>query len=57
MFGDHLPTLGEDYEIYRQLGFASEGPLTDADYNNLYTTPFVTPSTKSAISSLNSSLI
>jgi Phosphoglycerol transferase and related proteins, alkaline phosphatase superfamily len=41
MFGDHLPTLGEDYEIYRQLGFASEGPLTDADYNNLYTTPFV----------------
>ncbi|MDK2941077.1 MAG: hypothetical protein PWP56_590 [Acetobacterium sp.] len=41
MFGDHLPTLGEDYEIYRQLGFASEGQLTDADYNNLYTTPFV----------------
>lgn len=41
MFGDHLPTLGEDYEIYRQLGFASEGRLTDEDYGKLYTTPFV----------------
>ncbi|MGL4606149.1 MAG: LTA synthase family protein [Eubacteriaceae bacterium] len=41
MFGDHLPALGNDYEIYKELGYISQGELSPNDYLNLYHTPIV----------------
>ena len=39
MFGDHLPGLGEDYQVYRDLGFIDSDELAGQDYINLYSTP------------------
>lgn len=39
MFGDHLPGLGEDYQVYRDLGFVDSDDLEGEDYLNLYSTP------------------
>jgi|LGVF01.2.fsa_nt_gb phosphoglycerol transferase MdoB-like AlkP superfamily enzyme len=41
MYGDHLPALGADYDIYRKLGYAGQDQLNYEDYVNLYETPFV----------------
>ncbi|MDK2961586.1 MAG: hypothetical protein PWP20_712, partial [Eubacteriaceae bacterium] len=32
MFGDHLPGLGEDYQVYRDLGFIDTDDLEGDDY-------------------------
>ncbi len=39
MFGDHLPTLGDNYQIYRDLGYLESENLAGEDYFNLYNTP------------------
>ncbi|MDD2402553.1 MAG: LTA synthase family protein, partial [Clostridia bacterium] len=39
-WGDHLPALGEDYQVYRDAGFYKEdGSYTE--YKEMYSTPFV----------------
>lgn len=41
-FGDHLPMLGENYSIYRELGFlGEETPEALQDDLRLYTVPYV----------------
>lgn len=44
-YGDHLPTLGLEYDLYRQAGFVQSGKPADwslAEYKNLRSIPFVT---------------
>jgi phosphoglycerol transferase MdoB-like AlkP superfamily enzyme len=41
MFGDHLPTLGNKYSVYRELGYVKDLDFTAKEYVKLYTTPFV----------------
>ena len=40
MYGDHLPALGDQYDIYKQLQYI-EGDFDKEDCYNLYQTPFV----------------
>lgn len=44
-FGDHLPSLGNNYELYRQAGFTPEGKGEDTwtleDYQKMRSTPLV----------------
>lgn len=44
-FGDHLPSMGNNYELYRQAGFTPEGIGEDAwtleDYQKMRSTPLV----------------
>ncbi|WKY47972.1 LTA synthase family protein [Eubacteriaceae bacterium ES3] len=39
MFGDHLPGLGDGYDLYQDLGFINNDELAGEDYLNLYSTP------------------
>ena len=40
-FGDHLPALGEDYQVYRETGYF-EGDLSSyEEYKKMYTVPVV----------------
>lgn len=39
MFGDHLPSLGDNYQIYRDLGYIESERLGGDDYLNLFNTP------------------
>lgn len=44
-FGDHLPTLGLEYDLYRQAGFVESGKPDEwslEEYKRLRSTPFVT---------------
>ncbi|PHV71580.1 hypothetical protein CS063_03170 [Sporanaerobium hydrogeniformans] len=41
MFGDHLPMLGNDYKVYKELGYIPEGEWSAEHYLDMYTTPFV----------------
>ncbi len=44
-YGDHLPTLGLEYDLYRQAGFVQSGKPADwslTEYKNLRSIPFVT---------------
>lgn len=41
MFGDHLPMLGNEYAVYKDAGYISEGELTLEDKKNLHLTPLV----------------
>lgn len=44
-YGDHLPTLGLEYDLYRQAGFVQSGKPADwslTEYKNLRSVPFVT---------------
>ena len=41
MFGDHLPMLGNEYKVYKELGYIPEGEWSAEDYLKMYTTPFV----------------
>lgn len=41
LFGDHLPILGNNYEIYREGGYLPEGDLSLEDSKNVYSTPIV----------------
>ena len=40
MYGDHLPALGDQYDIYKQLNYI-KGDFDKEDCYNLYQTPFV----------------
>lgn len=40
MYGDHLPALGEQYKVYKDLDYISEA-FNQRDCFNLYQTPFV----------------
>ncbi len=40
-FGDHLPSIGKDYGMYRSSGFVSEDELSNDDKTRLHTSPFV----------------
>ncbi len=39
-FGDHLPLLGEDYQVYRESGYF-QNDNTYQDYINMYSTPYI----------------
>ncbi len=44
-YGDHLPTLGLEYDLYRQAGFVQSGKPADwslTEYKSLRSIPFVT---------------
>ncbi|WP_054742711.1 sulfatase-like hydrolase/transferase [Cellulosilyticum ruminicola] len=42
VYGDHAPALGDDYKVYRELGYISQGDtLSIEDYMKLYQTPFM----------------
>lgn len=44
-YGDHLPTLGLEYDLYRQAGFVQSGKPADwslEEYKSLRSIPFVT---------------
>lgn len=39
-FGDHLPLLGENFDVYKDLNFFNDGRTLD-EYKNKYTTPIL----------------
>lgn len=41
MFGDHLPALGTNYSVYKELGYVQSEDFTAREYIKLHTTPFV----------------
>lgn len=49
MFGDHLPSLGDNYQIYQDLGYLASEKLAGADYFNLYNTPITVYSNDNSI--------
>jgi hypothetical protein len=57
MFGDHLPGLGEDYQVYRDLGFIDTDDLEGDDYINLYSTPISVYSNTDSIDLSNLDLV
>ncbi len=49
MFGDHLPSLGDNYDIYTDLGYIESQSLAGEDYLNLFQTPITIYSNDDAI--------
>ena len=41
MFGDHLPSLGNNYSVYQELGYVKNLDFTAKEHVKLHTTPFV----------------
>lgn len=49
-YGDHLPTLGENYGVYRSTGYISKnGNLSNKDQFKLHSNPFLVWSNKSSV--------
>lgn len=57
MFGDHLPALGSNYQIYRDLGYLESDTLAGADYLHLFNTPITVYSNDGSIPAQDLGLI
>lgn len=40
-FGDHLPSFGDNYSVYRDTGYISKTGVSDEDYLKLHSVPFL----------------